>query len=181
MCISQIIFHSLQLDCQRKDDFCCVCVTGLSFLRSFPVNNSVLLTGGEFIIYITFRNTGELPIRSRGRENREMFFFLESPTSCLRFSPWQLGHVRGAFSQWIAWGKCKWGAEGWRRSLFWAERIRKRDEVTSSLCSTVLGTVGSFFLFCFKVLFCFCFLCFYKPPTALEKDWSNSCRFFTLL
>lgn len=98
MCIFQIIFHSLQLDCLPKKDFCCVCETkDCPFLRSFPVNASVLLTGDEFIIYITFRSTGGLPIRSRGRESREMFSFLESPTLCLRFSLWQLGHVRGAF------------------------------------------------------------------------------------
>lgn len=77
---SKFIPHSLQLDCLPKKDFCCVCDTeDCPFLRSFSVNASVLLTGDEFIIYITFRNTGELPIRSRGRESREMFSFLQSP------------------------------------------------------------------------------------------------------
>lgn len=45
-------------------------VTEVCLFRSFPVKDSVLLTGDEFIIYITFRNMGGLPIRSRGRERK---------------------------------------------------------------------------------------------------------------
>ena len=74
VCISQIISRSLQLDCQLKEDFCCVCYWSFPFLRSFPVKDSVLLTRDEFIIYITFRNMGGLPIRSRGRERGNVLF-----------------------------------------------------------------------------------------------------------
>lgn len=55
-----------------KRGFRCVCVTEVClFLRSFPVNSSVLFTRDEFIIHVTFRNMENCQLEAEeGRRGR---------------------------------------------------------------------------------------------------------------